>query len=55
MPRGSGQLPLLPPLDASASAGELVAILGRNGIGKSTLLRSVAGLQKPLGGSVTDQ
>ena len=46
-------LPLLPPLDASASAGELVALLGRNGIGKSTLLRSIAGLQKPLGGSVT--
>jgi len=49
---GKRSLPLLPPLDASASAGELVAILGRNGIGKSTLLRSVAGLQKPLGGSV---
>jgi iron complex transport system ATP-binding protein len=46
-------LPLLPPLDASASTGELVALLGRNGIGKSTLLRSIAGLQKPLGGSVT--
>lgn len=51
-PSGKQPLPLLPPLDASASAGELVAILGRNGIGKSTLLRSVAGLQKPLGGSV---
>jgi len=49
---GKRKLPLLPPLDATASAGELVAILGRNGIGKSTLLRSVAGLQKPLGGSV---
>ncbi len=49
---GKRSLPLLPPLDASASAGELVAILGRNGIGKSTLLRSVAGLQKYLGGSV---
>ena len=46
-------LPLLPPLEASASAGELVALLGRNGIGKSTLLRSIAGLQEPLGGSVT--
>jgi len=49
---GRRSMPLLPPLDASASAGELVAILGRNGIGKSTLLRTVAGLQKPLGGSV---
>ncbi|HBE39941.1 MAG TPA: ABC transporter ATP-binding protein [Bacteroidales bacterium] len=45
-------VPLLPPVTASADKGELVALLGRNGIGKSTLLRSVTGLQKPLEGSV---
>lgn len=49
---GKRPMSLLPPLDASANKGELVAIMGRNGIGKSTLLRSVAGLQKPLGGVV---
>jgi len=49
---GKRSVPLLPPLDASANTGELVAIMGKNGIGKSTLLRSVAGLQKPLGGVV---
>jgi iron complex transport system ATP-binding protein len=43
---------LLPPLSAVARHGELVAVIGRNGIGKSTLLRTVAGIQKPLSGSI---
>jgi iron complex transport system ATP-binding protein len=33
-------------------SGELVVLLGSNGIGKSTLLRTLAGIQKPLHGSV---
>lgn len=44
---------LLPKLDASASEGELIAIIGRNGIGKSTLLRTMAGLQEYLGGNIS--
>jgi len=43
---------LLPPLCASAMSGELIAVIGRNGIGKSTLLRTLAGLQQPLGGLI---
>jgi iron complex transport system ATP-binding protein len=43
---------LLPPLKASAYGGELIAIIGQNGIGKSTLLRTITGLQDPLGGKV---
>ncbi len=43
---------LLPPLSASASEGELISIIGRNGIGKSTLLRTLAGLQHNLGGDI---
>lgn len=43
---------LLPPLNASARHGELIAVIGKNGIGKSTLLRTLAGLQKPIGGDI---
>jgi iron complex transport system ATP-binding protein len=43
---------LLPPLNASAATGELIAVIGRNGIGKSTLLRTIAGLHEPLGGEI---
>ncbi len=41
---------LLPSLSASAKKGELIAVIGRNGIGKSTLLRTLAGVQESLGG-----
>lgn len=44
---------LLPPLNACAREGELIAIIGRNGIGKSTLLRTLAGLQQNLGGDIS--
>ena len=43
---------LLPPISASSAGGELIAVIGRNGIGKSTLLRTLAGLQAPLGGDI---
>jgi iron complex transport system ATP-binding protein len=36
-------------------AGKLVALIGRNGTGKSSLIRTLAGLQKELGGSVSIQ
>ena len=32
--------------------GKLIAIIGENGIGKSTLLRTLTGIQKPLSGDV---
>lgn len=32
--------------------GELVCFMGPNGVGKSTLLRTIAGVQKPLGGRI---
>jgi len=41
---------LTSPLFASSDGGELIAVIGRNGIGKSTLLRTLAGLQEALGG-----
>lgn len=43
---------ILPPLSAMARQGELIAVIGRNGIGKSTLLRTLAGLQPFLDGGI---
>lgn len=40
-------------LDFSVSAGEVMAVLGPNGRGKSTLLRVAAGLLKPTFGHLT--
>jgi iron complex transport system ATP-binding protein len=49
---GNQNRELLPPVNANAKKGELVAVLGRNGIGKSTLLRTIMGLQPALRGTV---
>ena len=39
-------------LTLSAQDGQLICLIGTNGCGKSTLLRTLAGLQKPLHGSI---
>ena len=39
-------------LDFSVDAGDYLCIVGENGAGKSTLMRTILGLQPPLGGSV---
>lgn len=39
-------------LTLSLRAGELVCLMGANGVGKSTLLRTLVGMLPPLGGSV---
>jgi iron complex transport system ATP-binding protein len=49
---GKNRKVLLPPLSACAHEGELIAVVGQNGIGKSTLLRTIAGLQGELSGTV---
>ncbi|MGE8065736.1 metal ABC transporter ATP-binding protein [Pseudomonas sp. NPDC089569] len=49
---GAARQPLTPPLDLELLAGSLTAVIGANGCGKSSLLKVIAGLQKPLAGSV---
>ena len=39
-------------LNLSLEKGKLIALIGANGIGKSTLLRTLTGIQKPLSGGV---
>jgi iron complex transport system ATP-binding protein len=39
-------------LDLNFQSGKLIALIGANGIGKSTLLRTLTGIQKPLKGTV---
>jgi iron complex transport system ATP-binding protein len=39
-------------LNLNLAAGQLISLVGANGIGKSTLLRTLTGIQKPLKGAV---
>ena len=45
--------PLSRPLNVRMERGEKIVLVGANGIGKTTLLKSILGLVPPLGGKVT--
>ena len=47
-----GQSHILRGIDFQVGRGETLGLMGRNGMGKSTLLKSLMGLVKPRGGSV---
>lgn len=49
---GYGQRTLLKTVNARIAGGQLVALLGRNGTGKSTLLRAMMGLEHPQSGEI---
>lgn len=44
--------PVVGPLSFSIARGEIVCMLGPNGVGKTTLFKTLLGLLKPLGGGV---
>lgn len=49
---GYGQRVLLDKVSAQVTGGQLIALLGRNGTGKSTLLRAIMGLEKTQTGEI---
>lgn len=49
---GYGAAPVLEDIDLQVRRGEMVAVLGANGAGKSTMLRAMSGLHRPIKGSV---
>ena len=50
---GYGRIPILAGVDFAVALGEFVGILGHNGMGKSTLLRTLMGYLPATGGRVT--
>jgi urea ABC transporter ATP-binding protein UrtE len=49
---GYGRTPVLHGITADVAEGELVALLGRNGVGKTTLLRTITGEIAATGGEI---
>ena len=49
---GYDRIPILHGIDLSVKDGETIGILGHNGMGKSTLMKTAMGLVRPTGGTV---
>jgi urea ABC transporter ATP-binding protein UrtE len=49
---GYGGKPVLQGIDMDVREGEIVAVIGRNGVGKSTLMRTLIGLLPPTEGRI---
>ena len=50
---GYGQAVVLPHMSLSLADGQVLALLGRNGTGKTTLINSIVGITRRFGGSVS--
>ena len=51
-PRPTGKAKFCTAIDLSARAGEIVALVGRNGMGKSTLMKSLMGVMPARSGKI---
>ena len=49
---GYGSIEILRGVDLDVGAGEIVAVLGSNGVGKSTLNNNISALYRPFSGSI---
>jgi urea ABC transporter ATP-binding protein UrtE len=49
---GYGKLPVLHDVSFNLTKGETLVLLGRNGVGKTTLLKSLMGIVKPTSGTI---
>ena len=52
---GYGSVEILRGIDLEVGAGEIVAVLGSNGVGKSTLNNNISALYRPFAGSIRFQ
>jgi branched-chain amino acid transport system ATP-binding protein len=50
---GYGSTPILRDVDLTVEEGEIVGVMGKNGVGKTTLVRTVMGQLEPTAGTVT--
>jgi branched-chain amino acid transport system ATP-binding protein len=50
---GYGEAVVLPAMSLSLGEGQVLALLGRNGTGKTTLINSIVGITRRFGGTIT--
>lgn len=50
---GYGDITVLQGVDLNVNEGEIVGLLGANGVGKTTLLKTISGLVKARGGTIS--